>query len=149
MPSTSQWMLCAEGCKSLMETALEAITPPIDGANMHIQKTPWKTGNLAAPGVLIVPVDETNTAVTNKRDDVGHGVGIIIFQAGNRDTTSTNLDRLSVWRDAAKTALRAKRILAADCHMIDIEPRVVVDEAAFQNQYDVTSFVARCHVRSL
>lgn len=149
MPSSSQWMLCAEGCKALLETALEAITPPIDGANMHIQKTPWKTGNLTAPGVLLVPVDETNNPVTNRRDDVGHGVGVIIFQAGNREQTATKLDNLNAWRDAAKTALRMKRILAADCHMIDIEPRVVVDEAAFQNQYDVTSFVARCHVRSL
>lgn len=148
MPSLSRWLLCAEGVKSLIGTALAALDSPnaIAEAAVIIRDTPWQTDGLTVPGVMLVPMPELNIPATNVRDDEGHGVGVIIFQATDRATAVS--DALHLWRDTAKTAIRNKRIGAANCHQIDIEPRAVIDPASFANQFSITSFVARCYVRT-
>lgn len=148
MTSLSRWGQCADGVKSLVGAALAALDAPnsIAESAVVIREVPWQTDGLTAPGVILVPVPETNTPATNTRDDEGHGVGVIIFAKSDRNTATS--DPLHLWRDTAKEALRNKRINDANVHKIDIEPRAVIDASAFGTHYSITSFTARCFIRT-
>lgn len=148
MTSVSRWHKCAEGIQSLIATALAALQSPNNLASERvvIRETPWQTTDLVAPGVLLVPVPETNTPATNVRDDEGHGVGVIIFKKSDRATAAD--DQLHYWRDIAKQAVRNKRIDSASVHLIDIEPRTVIDPSSFGQHYAINSFTARCFIRT-
>lgn len=148
MTSLSAWHLAAEGVKTLVGTALAALASPntLSADAVVIKERPQKESGDAAEGVFLVPVAQTNDPVTNIRDDVGHGVGVVIYRPSNQATEAD--DKLHLWMDTATAAVRRKRISSANVHLTEIEPRSVIDAQAFGNNHSVASFVARCIVRT-
>jgi hypothetical protein len=138
-----------------METALKAAigtgsgaTHEIATANFAQKKFPWKL-NTALPGLFLSPVPELEKNATNVSDDIGHGVQVTIAQVGNQDLES-NMDRLFFWREKAMRVFR-NRVpdgMPADVYKCEIEPRPIVDPAAFVGQVDATAFVVRCWART-
>jgi hypothetical protein len=147
----SAWMAIATQIQSLLQAAIGTSSSAdykITDAKMMIRKNPWNVTEETGPGIFIVPVEDTRTLATTRRDDVGYGVGILIFQKTDRNNKSeTQLDQLTYWRQKAMDALREIRINSAGVWRVAIEPRIVLDENAFRNQYDMTSFTARCFAR--
>lgn len=115
-------------------------------ANFYVRKLPWDDG-VAHPGVFIVPVPEIEKPATNASDDVGFGVQITIAQTGNR-YTEAYADQLYYWRETAMGLFRSRRLAGvSDVHNCTIEPRPVIDPAAFAALVDATAFVVRAWVR--
>lgn len=150
--SQSDWKKCADGVKAL----LDAVFPSIDingfdvivADAIVIRRKARVWDGMTLPGIILSPMDEIERIATVKRNDRGHGVGVVFVQAANR-AELTGLDPLQYWRNIAKDTLLNQRIDSARIHRIDNEPRQVVDDSAFSNMYDVTSFTARCWVRSI
>ena len=137
-----------------METALEAAIGAGSGATHEIatadfvqRKFPWDVG-ASLPGVFLSPVPELEKDATNASDDIGHGVQVTVAQTGNRSLTS-NMDRLFYWREQAMGVFRNKRLSGvSDVYQCKIEPRPIIDPAAFAGQVDATAFVVRCWART-
>lgn len=103
-------------------------------------------GEITEARLVLMPVDETRQIVSTTKDDVGYGVAVVIAQPSNRNTT-TEIDRIAYWRETAIDSISERRLRESDVWRVAIEPRVVLDESAFRNMVDVTSFVARCYKR--
>lgn len=103
-------------------------------------------GEIAEARLVLMPVDETRQIVSTQLDDVGYGVAVVIAQPSNRSTT-TEIDRICYWRERAIDAISERRLVESGVWRVAIEPRVVLDESAFRNMVDVTSFIARCYKR--
>lgn len=148
MVSLSRWHLCAEGVQSLIDTALSALAAPntIARDSVLIRERPWRTVTEASDGVILWPIGVTVTPVTTARDDEGHGVGVALYTRSNQDITQD--DKIHLWSQTAMSAVRNKRIDAANVHLIEIEPRQMIDPASFASQFNVISFGVRCYVRS-
>lgn len=108
-------------------------------------------GEVTDARLVLLPVDDVRQSITTTQDDVGYGVGIIIAQKSNRDIgerdSTTAFDRILYWRERAIDAISERRLNESGVWRVAIEPRVVVDESAFRNMCDMTSFVARCYKR--
>jgi hypothetical protein len=148
MTTVSRWHNCAEGVQSLIDTALSALASPntIARDSVLIRERPWRTVTEAAEGAILWPIGLTVTPVTNARDDEGHGVGVALYTKANQDTGAD--DKIHLWSQTAMGAVRNQRITAANVHLIEIEPRQMIDPAAFAKQFNVISFGVRCYVRS-
>ena len=120
----------------------------ITTANIVDLKLPYKTDSGPdLPGVLITPVPEIERDGTNASDDVGFGVQVTIAQNSNRDLEGY-ADRLYWWRETIAGLFRNKRFPAvAGSYKCVIEPKPVIDPAAFGDLFDATAFVVRVWVR--
>lgn len=140
-----------------IDTALKAklgtdssATHKIVTAQFYKRKLPQDDG-VTLPALFMTPVPETEGKSTNTSDDVGYGVQVTIVQASNRDPEAS-MDRLFYWREEAMDTFRSKRLAGAgdaNIHLVDIEPRPVIDPASFARQIDATGFVLRCWTRKV
>lgn len=141
-----------------METALEAAigtgsgaTHEIATANFVQRKFPWDVG-ATLPGLFLSPVPELEKDATNKSDDIGHGVQVTIAQdqpgATAPQRLTANMDRLFYWREQAMGVFRNKWLGSTPDVFCKIEPRPIIDPAAFAGQVDATAFVVRCWART-
>lgn len=147
----STWYTIAEALVTELEGAVQndvdaSIAMAANG--VVIRQRPQRLQDDRRSGVYIVPLNDTNTPITNIRDDVGYGLGIIVFNVNNRELTDST-DTLHAWVEACKVRLRRKQInsITPRVHKIDIEPRSVIDSGAFGSGFAVGSFLARCLVR--
>jgi len=121
-------------------------THEITTANIIDAKLPWATDDFNLPGVLLTPVPELEKDATNASEDIGYGVQVTIAQASNRNLTS-NADRLFYWRETIAALFRNKRLSVSGCWKCSIEPKPVIDVAAFANLFDATAFTIRAWFR--
>lgn len=149
--SEGAWNKCADGVKALLDAVFPSIAvsgiDAIAADAIVIRRVPRVFDGMTIPGIILSPTEEIERFATITRNDTGHGVGVTIIQVSNR-AKITDLDQLNYWRTLAKDTLLNKRIDSASVFRTDLEPRQVVDPAAFSDMYDVTSFIARCWVRS-
>lgn len=146
--SNSRWHKAAEGVQSLIQTALGALASPnaLASNRIVIKEKPHRLETDAKEGVFLFPVDETTQPATHRQDDEGHGVGVVIYRPSNQSPAVD--DRLHYWADTAKQAARLKRIASADVHRTEIEPRALLDPAAFGQNFNIASFTVRCFIRT-
>lgn len=146
---------------SVTQTALESIqtaivagigtdsgaTHEIVTAHIVIAKLPWIEADSQLPGVVLTPVPEIEKPATNASDDIGYGVQVTIAQPSNRNLTS-DADRMFYWRETIMGLFRHKRVsgVSASYNTL-IEPKPVIDPAAFSNLFDATAFVVRVWTR--
>jgi len=148
MPSYSDWKQIADELFVYLRDAIGTSSDAqykIADAAIETRKVAF-VGEISAARLVLMPVDETRSVVTVTQDDVGYGVGIVIAQPANRDTT-TSMDQILYWRQKAIDAISERRLSESGVWRVAIEPRIVLDESAFRNMCDVTSFVARCYKR--
>ena len=149
--SESDWHKAADGVKTLLDAVFPAIAvsgiDPIVADSIVIRKRPVLFAGITLPAIILAPMDELERVATVSQNDTGHGIGVVIVQTGNREAT-TDSDQLQYWRGLAKATLLNQRINSAGVYRIDLEPRTVLDAAAWGAMYDVTSFVARAWIRN-
>jgi len=149
--AASAWIKCAEGVRDLFRGVFPGIAvsgvDAIPSANIIIKERDRLFADVTLPAIVIAPMAEIERPATINQDDTGHGVGVMIVKAANRSAGA--VDELQYWRDLAKETIRDnRRNNSANVHLIEIEPRQVIDPAAWASMYQVSQFVARCWVRS-
>lgn len=148
--STTQKILDAmvAGIKSAIGTSSSA-TYKIADANIVDEKLPWIENDSMLPGVILTPVPELEKNATNASDDIGYGVQVTVAQSSNRDL-STNRDRIYWLREKIAGLYRNRRLAVSGVgtYICSIEPKPVIDVAAFVNLFDATAFVVRVWVRT-
>lgn len=150
MTDYGNWLPIARALRTQLVAALgtaSGASYTILDANFKIRKRP-RYSEVTVPMCFIFLVDDTRAFATVTQDDVGYGIGIAFVKPTNQDNASeVDIDTVDYWRRVAITTLGEQRIDSVGVFRIVIEPRSVIDEGAFRNMVDVSSFVARAFRR--
>lgn len=144
---------------SLHNRCLEAIKTLIQGLGLsgiastnirwlpRIKEQQLEVAADELPLVIVAPPGkETIPGGTNERDDVGYPC-VISFFAADPDIDN-DMPRNLAWREDTIAALREQRLAGVEeIHRIEIVPDVIIDPAAWANNYWFSAFVARCYAR--
>jgi hypothetical protein len=144
-------------CLTAIQAKIQALSLPspwTDPDNVFVRKFPWNRTAIAesaTAGIWITPLSDQFRFVNNQADDWGLGIQITAGQASNFDL-STGITADLMLRQQIIGALlptAGEQPLAGVSEVINIviEPGPVLDAGAFQQNYDVGAFVARCIAR--
>lgn len=139
MPTQSTQVKLLEALQTIFGTLATSRT-------IQLVKVPWSPG-ASHPGIFLLPVAEQIAGATNRSDDYGWGVQVVITSASNRDSRATGgvseLDSLCYDRERMIRLVQGKRILTSPELWGTVEPGPVIDPSAFGLNYDVSIFTVR------
>lgn len=134
-------------CLDAVQTRILSLSL-VSSSNVVVRKASWDR-DVPKPGIIISPVREAMNpaAGTNERDDVGHGVQVVLVRSSNENLT-LNLPTFTKWREQIRRAFHNQRLpgvsLVIRC---SVEPGEPYQQNQFKQGVDASVLVVRCIAR--
>lgn len=134
-------------CLVAVQGVIQTLNIADIGSNVVLRKFPVSFDSDTRPIAVVFPVRETMDpqAGVNSRDDVGYGVGVSTFYAGNHDASDTTIAAQLLARKRIASAFRNQRLAGVPsvwrCY---VDPGAVYDLDGWNKQLDAGSLIIRC-----